>query len=132
MTTRSSVSSCPRRSSSRSPRPNRGFRVTVCQALESQRPSRPVSSSRCRCSSVRVRWSRSTPVRVTTSPERRVSELGAQRHHARERALEILYEATIKDRPVGVIVSELTLAPDPYTVTRSEEHTSELQSRQYL
>jgi len=54
-----------------------------------------------------------------------VSELGAQRHHARERALEILYEASIKERPVDVIVSELTLAPDPYTVTivhSADEH----------
>ena len=54
-----------------------------------------------------------------------MSELGAQRHHARERALEILYEATIKDRPVHVIVSELTLVPDPYTVmivNSADEH----------
>lgn len=45
-----------------------------------------------------------------------MSELGAQRHHARERALEILYEATIKGRTIDVIVSELPLPPDPYTV----------------
>ena len=54
-----------------------------------------------------------------------MSELGAQRHHARERALEILYEASIKDRPVEVIVRELTLVPDPYTaliVASAEEH----------
>ena len=62
---------------------------------------------------------------MTTSPERKVSELGAQRHHARERALEILYEASIKQRPVAVIVQELALAPDPYTavlVASAHEH----------
>jgi N utilization substance protein B len=45
-----------------------------------------------------------------------MSDLGASRHRARERALEILYEATIKERSVSAILSELTLAPDPYTV----------------
>jgi N utilization substance protein B len=45
-----------------------------------------------------------------------VGELGTQRHQARERALEILYEATIKDRPVAQIIQGLALAPDPYTV----------------
>ena len=53
-----------------------------------------------------------------------MSELGAQRHHARERALEILYEATMKDRPVAQIVGALALVPDPYTVqlvTAAEE-----------
>jgi N utilization substance protein B len=54
-----------------------------------------------------------------------MSELGQQRHRARERALEILYEATIKERPVLEIVSALPLAPDPYTisiVTSAERH----------
>ena len=46
-----------------------------------------------------------------------MSELGARRHHARERALEILYEAALKERPVDVIVGELTLVPDAYTLT---------------
>lgn len=45
-----------------------------------------------------------------------MGELGTQRHQARERALEILYEATIKDRPVAQIIQDLALAPDPYTV----------------
>jgi len=45
-----------------------------------------------------------------------MTELGQQRHRARERALEILYEATIKERPVTDIVASLPLAPDPYTV----------------
>jgi N utilization substance protein B len=45
-----------------------------------------------------------------------VSELGTQRHRARERALEILYESNIKGRPVANILQELALRPDPYTV----------------
>ena len=54
-----------------------------------------------------------------------MGELGTQRHQARERALEILYEATIKDRPVAQIIQSLALAPDPYTVAivvASEQH----------
>jgi N utilization substance protein B len=64
-----------------------------------------------------------------------MSELGQQRHRARERALEILYEATIKERPVGEIVAALPLTPDPYTLaivtsaelnqTRAEELISQ-------
>lgn len=56
-----------------------------------------------------------------------MGELGTQRHQARERALEILYEATIKDRPVAQIIQSLALAPDPYTVSivfASEQHRS--------
>jgi N utilization substance protein B len=45
-----------------------------------------------------------------------VSELGTRRHHARERALEIMYEASIKDRPVLVVVESLPLAPDDYVI----------------
>jgi N utilization substance protein B len=45
-----------------------------------------------------------------------VSELGTQRHHARERALEIFYEATIKARDVTTVLNQLPLRPDPYTV----------------
>jgi N utilization substance protein B len=44
-----------------------------------------------------------------------VSELGAQRHRARERAVELLYEAAIKGRPVSVVVTELRVPPDEYT-----------------
>ncbi len=54
-----------------------------------------------------------------------MSELGAQRHHARERALEILYEATIKDRSVAVVLNELNVRPDAYTVAllvSADEH----------
>lgn len=52
-----------------------------------------------------------------------MSELGAQRHHARERALELLYEATIKERPVDTILGALNVMPDPYTalLVRSAE-----------
>lgn len=46
-----------------------------------------------------------------------MSELGAQRHRARARALEIFYEATLKSRDVASIIHELALRPDPYTVT---------------
>jgi transcription antitermination protein NusB len=45
-----------------------------------------------------------------------VSDFGEQRHHARERALEIYYEATIKERPVAEIIAALPLAPDAYSV----------------
>ncbi len=45
-----------------------------------------------------------------------MSELGAQRHHARERALEIFYEATLKGRDVATIVNALPVRPDQYTV----------------
>jgi transcription antitermination protein NusB len=54
-----------------------------------------------------------------------VSELGTRRHHARERALEIMYEASIKDRQVLVVVDALPLAPDDYVIallTSAEEH----------
>lgn len=56
-----------------------------------------------------------------------MSELGQRRHRARERALEILYEASIKQRPVGEIVAALALGLDPYTlaiVTSAELHRS--------
>ncbi len=45
-----------------------------------------------------------------------MSELGTQRHHARERALEILYEASIKNRSVSTIVAELKIVPDPFVL----------------
>ena len=46
-----------------------------------------------------------------------MSELGTRRHHARERALEIMYEASIKDRPVLVVVEESHAAPDDYVIS---------------
>ena len=45
-----------------------------------------------------------------------MSELGAQRHHARERALEIFYEATIKERTIAEVLNQLGIRPDEYTV----------------
>jgi N utilization substance protein B len=54
-----------------------------------------------------------------------MSELGTQRHHSRERALEIMYEASVKERPVLTVVNELTLRPDEYVIsllTSSEVH----------
>ena len=45
-----------------------------------------------------------------------MSELGRRRHHARERALELFYESTIKERSVTVILNELNTRPDEYTV----------------
>lgn len=45
-----------------------------------------------------------------------MSELGRRRHQARERALELAYEANMKGRSITLIVGELLLAPDPYTV----------------
>ena len=54
-----------------------------------------------------------------------MSELGVQRHHARERALEVFYEATIKGRDVAMVLNQLPLRPDAYTVallTSAEQH----------
>jgi N utilization substance protein B len=45
-----------------------------------------------------------------------LSDLGTKRHHARERALEIFYEATIKERSVATVLSELPVQPDAYTI----------------
>ncbi len=64
-----------------------------------------------------------------------MSELGAARHRARERALEILYEADMKGRSVAEVLNALPLAPEPYTreiVLSAEayrERTHELISR---
>jgi N utilization substance protein B len=56
-----------------------------------------------------------------------VSELGENRHRARERALEILYESNMKERPVSVILTELNVRPDHYVLelaTAAAEHQS--------
>ncbi len=45
-----------------------------------------------------------------------MSEFTEQRHRARERALELLYEQSIKQRSVAEIVNALAVTPDPYTV----------------
>jgi N utilization substance protein B len=57
-----------------------------------------------------------------------VSDRGAQRHHSRERALEIFYEASIKERSVATVLNELSVRPDEYTVailTSAEKHQDE-------
>jgi N utilization substance protein B len=54
-----------------------------------------------------------------------VSELGRSRHQARERALEIFYESSIKGRPASVIVSDLNVRPDNYVLAllnSAEQH----------
>jgi N utilization substance protein B len=38
------------------------------------------------------------------------------RHEARERAVHLLYETRIKDRPVADTLADQVTAPDPYTV----------------
>jgi N utilization substance protein B len=45
-----------------------------------------------------------------------LSELGKRRHRARARALELAYEANMKSRAFTLIVGELPVTPDPYTV----------------
>lgn len=57
-----------------------------------------------------------------------MSELGLERHKSRERALEILYEAAIKERSVGEIIGALSISLDPYCemlVRSAEEHRRE-------
>jgi transcription antitermination protein NusB len=44
----------------------------------------------------------------------------APRHQARERALTLLYEAELKDSPPSVVLDELLMAPDGYTVSLIE------------
>jgi N utilization substance protein B len=54
-----------------------------------------------------------------------------ERRAARERALELLYEAETKDCAPSSIIAELPIAPDPYTVTLVNgvhEHRDELDS----
>ena len=46
-----------------------------------------------------------------------MSELGSSRHLARERALEILYEAQMKERSVADVLATLPVSPDPYAST---------------
>jgi N utilization substance protein B len=67
-----------------------------------------------------------------------LSDFGAQRHLARERALEIYYEASVKERPLGDVVNELASVPDSYTlvllgsVIENEAATRELISRNLI
>ena len=75
---------------------------------------------------------------MTTSPAPKLSDFGAQRHLARERALEIYYEASVKERPLADVVSELASAPDSYTlvllgsVIENERVTRELISKNLI
>ncbi len=60
-----------------------------------------------------------------------MSELGIRRHHSRERALEIFYEATLKGRGVAEIVNALPVQPDGYTVdllTSAEQNQDQANS----
>ena len=43
-------------------------------------------------------------------------DLGSRRHQARERALELLYEAQMKSRSALEIVRDLPITPDDYTI----------------
>ncbi len=55
--------------------------------------------------------------------------VGASRLDARERALELLYEADLKGRPVAEILAELPVAADPFTielVTLADRHRDEI------
>ncbi len=45
-----------------------------------------------------------------------MSDLSSSRHLARERALQLFYEAHIKDRRVDEIVASLATTPDDYTL----------------
>ncbi|MGC1420457.1 MAG: transcription antitermination factor NusB [Acidimicrobiales bacterium] len=64
-----------------------------------------------------------------------MSELGTKRHHSRERALEIFYEATIKERSVPMVLSQLPVQPDEYAIalltsaSAHQERANELISR---
>lgn len=51
-----------------------------------------------------------------------MSELGAQRHRARERALELVYEATLKERTAQEILGDLPIRPDAYSVALVESY----------
>ena len=51
------------------------------------------------------------------------------RREARERALALLYEAEVKDRPIADVLAELPVAPEPFAVelvTGVDEHRAEL------
>lgn len=46
-----------------------------------------------------------------------MADLTGSRHLARERALQLAYEAQMKSRDVSEILAALPIEPDPYTVT---------------
>lgn len=56
---------------------------------------------------------------------------GPERHRARERALEILYEASVKGRSATAVLDDLAIEPDPYTralIVSSESHRERAES----
>lgn len=53
-------------------------------------------------------------------------ESSASRLDARERALELLYEADLKGRPVTEVIAALPIAPDPFTVDTLQRVTEHL------
>ncbi len=67
-----------------------------------------------------------------------MSELGRTRHRARERALELAYEAQSKDRSLATIIAEQRRRPDAYaieileSVERHRERIDELISASSL
>lgn len=71
---------CRPRLSWRSPTPNLACRATAPLVALSLRPSRLVVRSRCRCSSLRVKRSRSTPVPAITSAASPRSEYEYRSH----------------------------------------------------
>lgn len=67
--------------------------------------------------------------RKGTSEDAGTLPLGASRRGARERALELLYEAEAKDLPPSAVLAELPVPPDDYTVdvvTGVEAHAAEV------
>lgn len=59
-----------------------------------------------------------------------MSQLGRQRHHARERALELAYEANAKNRSITSIIAEQSVTPDAYSIsilTSVEEHRTRIE-----
>jgi N utilization substance protein B len=52
---------------------------------------------------------------ISVQPPPAVRPVAGGRHEARERAVHLLYEATIKDLAVDAVLASQVLAPDPYT-----------------
>lgn len=72
---------------------------------------------------------------ISVQPSPVVRPVAGGRHEARERAVHLLYEATIKDLPVDQVLAAQVIAPDPYTdelvrgVTEAASQLDELLSR---
>ncbi len=81
----------------------------------SRRRPRPGSSSRFRSSSTSGSASKSTRALVSTSRARRQQEpTPGERRAARERALDLLYEAEAKVVTPGEVLASLPAEPDPF------------------